>query len=56
MTAAEAMRRIEILRRWQGAKEAKIRQKQFCQDEDISVADLERFVNWHTKRSARATK
>jgi hypothetical protein len=51
--AEEEQRRADILKAWAKAKAANVRQKQFCEDNDIDVATLEKYVNWQTKRDSR---
>ena len=46
-------RDLELFDRWQTAKDAKIEAKAFCTDEDITIAELDRIVDWVATRRRR---
>jgi len=49
----ESSRRNEILVKWDQSKKEHISQKYFCEQNDISFRELERFINWRTTQRRR---
>jgi len=53
LAAGEAERRHGLLERYDDATAQGIKQKGFCEDEGISLGDLEKAIDWRAKRRAR---
>jgi hypothetical protein len=49
----EAEERLDILERWMRAKEAGVRQKDFCRDRGLDPDDLQRYLRWHFMKRFR---
>lgn len=53
ISVKEAHRRERLVEEWNLAKEAGIRQKDFCNGRGVSLTDLSRYVNWRAQRRRR---
>jgi hypothetical protein len=53
LPTAEAERRLGILSRWNQAHEAEVTRQRFCEDEDITPQDLEKYQDWARQRANR---
>ncbi len=53
LTAKEEQRRRDILERWERASSAGVSRERFCDDENITVKDLENFQRFFKQRENR---
>lgn len=54
VSKAEARRRTALVQRWKRAKASGVRQKDFCNDNDVSLKHLTKCVNWDGQRRRRS--
>jgi hypothetical protein len=50
---AEARKREQLVQKWRKAKEADVRQKVFCEDNDVSLDYLTKCITWAAQRRRR---
>lgn len=53
LSAAESEKRRSIVAKWNRAKEKRVRQKDFCTDENVSLEYLTKCINWVAQRKRR---
>lgn len=56
MSPRETKKRLDLVEQWQRAKNAGVRQKDFCTDNDIALEHLTKCLNWAVQSRRRGNK